>query len=277
MSKTDRGVRSQRGGSATNNQQNGSNSSVINRANVPGSQTKKVEQKKIPVPIELITENKEVQKETEVSKRYSDSELEEFEKHILNLLDNEEYGKRTLMKKYLAEAQAYDGQQHQIFRNALTEDGMSESNGKEAAMIHVQHFKKIVDSLEYALIRIKNKTYGICSVTGKLIPKARLMAVPGTTKCIEVKNAQESPYDMPVNGKTHSGLSYNPANYANNQWIKNVLSVYDERINNKPFVFSGIVQTWHVDGNGKPVKIGEPSQLQCVIGPPDQSAYVFKK
>jgi DnaK suppressor protein len=50
--------------------------------------------------------------------------------------------------------------------------------------------QKFVQSLENALIRIKNGTYGVCRVTGKLIPKERLRIVPHATLSIEAKNAQ---------------------------------------------------------------------------------------
>ena len=47
---------------------------------------------------------------------------------------------------------------------------------------------KFIESLEAALVRIENKTYGICRVTGKLIPKERLMLVPHATLSVEAKN-----------------------------------------------------------------------------------------
>jgi RNA polymerase-binding protein DksA len=50
--------------------------------------------------------------------------------------------------------------------------------------------KKFIDNLEAALVRIENKTYGICRETGKLIQKERLKAVPHTTLSIEAKNKQ---------------------------------------------------------------------------------------
>jgi RNA polymerase-binding transcription factor DksA len=50
--------------------------------------------------------------------------------------------------------------------------------------------KKFIDNLENALIRIENKTYGICRVTGKLIQKERLMAVPHATLSMEAKLKQ---------------------------------------------------------------------------------------
>ncbi|UOF94230.1 MAG: TraR/DksA C4-type zinc finger protein [Bacteroides sp.] len=48
--------------------------------------------------------------------------------------------------------------------------------------------KKFIANLELALIRIENKTYGICRITGNIIPKSRLILVPHTTLCIEAKN-----------------------------------------------------------------------------------------
>ena len=50
---------------------------------------------------------------------------------------------------------------------------------------------KYIQNLQAALIRIENKTYGICRVTGKLIPKERLRAVPHATLSIEAKNARD--------------------------------------------------------------------------------------
>ncbi len=49
--------------------------------------------------------------------------------------------------------------------------------------------KKFIQNLEAALIRIENKTYGVCRITGKLIPKERLRAVPHATLSVEAKNA----------------------------------------------------------------------------------------
>ena len=51
--------------------------------------------------------------------------------------------------------------------------------------------QKFIQGLEAALVRINNKTYGICRETGKLIPKERLRAVPHATLSIEAKNARD--------------------------------------------------------------------------------------
>ncbi|MBI3235757.1 MAG: TraR/DksA family transcriptional regulator [Bacteroidetes bacterium] len=73
--------------------------------------------------------------------------------------------------------------------NSSLDDG-SETLEKEQLGIMAQRTKKFIENLEFALIRIKNKTYGICRETGKLIPKERLMAVPHATLSIEAKNKQ---------------------------------------------------------------------------------------
>jgi RNA polymerase-binding transcription factor DksA len=67
-----------------------------------------------------------------------------------------------------------------------------EENSKFAA-----RQEKFIKSLENALVRINNKTYGICRVTGKLIPKDRLRVVPHATLSIEAKRAQAVPAFMP--------------------------------------------------------------------------------
>lgn len=71
----------------------------------------------------------------------------------------------------------------------MLEDG-SETLAKEEASSLALRQKKYVEQLENALKRIENKTYGICRVTGKLIPRERLLAVPHTTQSIEAKMKQ---------------------------------------------------------------------------------------
>ena len=66
----------------------------------------------------------------------------------------------------------------------------AETLSKEQNAILAGRQEKFVRDLKNALIRIQNKTYGICRVTGKLIPKDRLMAVPHATLSIEAKNMQ---------------------------------------------------------------------------------------
>ncbi|MEN8787727.1 MAG: TraR/DksA C4-type zinc finger protein, partial [Flavobacteriales bacterium] len=73
----------------------------------------------------------------------------------------------------------------------MMEDGASTFSREMTAQKAARQDKFIV-SLENALMRIKNKTYGVCRVTGKLINKRRLMLVPHATLSIEAKNQQQS-------------------------------------------------------------------------------------
>ena len=66
----------------------------------------------------------------------------------------------------------------------------SETLAKEEAAQLAARQRKFIEQLESALVRIENKSYGICRVTGKLIPKERLKAVPHTTQSIEAKLLQ---------------------------------------------------------------------------------------
>ncbi|MCU0422074.1 MAG: TraR/DksA C4-type zinc finger protein [Bacteroidia bacterium] len=69
------------------------------------------------------------------------------------------------------------------------EDGSSTQEKEYIAQLAARQ-KKFIENLENALVRVENKTYGICKVTGKLIPKERLRAVPHTTLSMEAKLQQ---------------------------------------------------------------------------------------
>jgi len=69
------------------------------------------------------------------------------------------------------------------------EEGAATLSREEVGQLAIRQ-EKFIKNLENALIRISNKTYGVCRVTGKLIPKERLMAVPHATLSIEAKEAQ---------------------------------------------------------------------------------------
>ena len=72
----------------------------------------------------------------------------------------------------------------------LMEDGSDVLSREETAQLAVRQ-QKFVKHLGDALMRIENKTYGVCRATGKLIPKARLMVVPHATLSIEAKEIQQ--------------------------------------------------------------------------------------
>ncbi|MBV5282116.1 MAG: TraR/DksA C4-type zinc finger protein [Paludibacter sp.] len=120
--------------------------------------------------------------------RYTDAELEEF---------------RALIREKLAKAQ----KEYEELRNAISnldgndvmdtsptfkvlEEGAATLSKEEAGRL-AQRQMKFIQHLQSAMIRIENKTYGICRETGKLIPKERLRAVPHATLSIEAKNDQK--------------------------------------------------------------------------------------
>lgn len=72
----------------------------------------------------------------------------------------------------------------------MMEEGAATLSREEVAQLAGRQ-EKFLKHLENALIRISNKTYGVCRVTGKLIQRERLMAVPHATLSIEAKNAQD--------------------------------------------------------------------------------------
>jgi len=116
--------------------------------------------------------------------RYSDKELEEFKQIILQKLNDARRELTTLQAQLTAANEHGTDDTASTFK--MLEDG-SDSLAKEEAGQLAGRQKKFIEQLENALIRIENKTYGICRVTGKLIPKERLRAVPHTTQSIEAK------------------------------------------------------------------------------------------
>jgi len=117
--------------------------------------------------------------------RYSAEELKEFETLIIGKLDKakEEFRilKETLNRNNDAGTDATSGGNTKVL-----EDGAETAEKENLSQLAARQLKYITN-LENALVRIKNGTYGICSVTGKLIPKERLIAVPHTTQSIEAK------------------------------------------------------------------------------------------
>ena len=120
--------------------------------------------------------------------RYSDAELEEFRQIIEEKLDaaRREYNE---LRSYISNT---DG-------NDVTDTSPTYKNLEKGAATHLkeasgqlaQRQMKFIQHLEAALIRIENKTYGICRQTGKLIPKERLRAVPHATLTVEAKEARK--------------------------------------------------------------------------------------
>jgi RNA polymerase-binding transcription factor DksA len=120
--------------------------------------------------------------------KYSDAELEEFRMIIMEKLDA---AKRDyeLLKASIMNADGNDVTDTAPTFKVL-EEGASTLSKEEAGRL-AQRQMKFIQSLQAALIRIENKTYGVCRETGKLIPKERLRAVPHATLSIEAKQAQK--------------------------------------------------------------------------------------
>ena len=116
--------------------------------------------------------------------KYSASELVEFEKLILEKMENAQkeldFIKESLLRSNLSGTDSTQGALKTL------EDG-ADTMEKESLSQLAGRQQKFISNLEKALIRIKNGTYGICKDSGKLIDKKRLRAVPHATQSIEAK------------------------------------------------------------------------------------------
>jgi len=115
--------------------------------------------------------------------RYSDEELAEFKQIVLEKLEkaNSDYAE---LRAVMRNGDNSDRDTAPTFKNM--EDG-AETLSREELGLQVSRLEKFIKGLQGALVRIENKTYGICRVTGKLIPKERLRAVPHATLSVEAK------------------------------------------------------------------------------------------
>lgn len=116
--------------------------------------------------------------------RYSDEELDEFKTLILQKLEvaNAEYSDLLASMRH---GDNSDRDTAPTFKNM--EDG-AETLNREELGLKLSRLEKFIKGLRGALVRIENKTYGICRETHQLIPKERLRAVPHATLSIEAKN-----------------------------------------------------------------------------------------
>lgn len=120
--------------------------------------------------------------------RYTDAELKEFEILIYGKLDKAR-SEFKILKETLNRNNDEGTDSTSGGNTKVLEDGAETAEKENLSQLAARQLKYITN-LENALIRIKNGTYGICSVTGKLIPKERLIAVPHTTQSIEAKMMQ---------------------------------------------------------------------------------------
>ncbi len=116
----------------------------------------------------------------QTKKRYSDEELREFEKIVDQKLDEARKQYDYYMKQ-IRTIQESNETAMKVYSDNATVRELNEYTA------YAERMRKLIHHLEKAKIRIKNKTYGICRETGKLISKERLRAVPHATLSIEAK------------------------------------------------------------------------------------------
>jgi len=119
--------------------------------------------------------------------RYSDKDLAEFKKIILQKIERAEEDLALLKSSFKNDSNNGTDDTSPTFK--AFEEG-SETMSKEANVQLAIRQEKFIRDLKNALLRIENKTYGICRVTGKLIQKERLKLVPHATLSIEAKKMQ---------------------------------------------------------------------------------------
>jgi len=120
--------------------------------------------------------------------RYSDEELQEF-KTLINEKLAQARADYEELKAVVTHSQSNDTEDTSPTFKVL-EEGASALSKEEAGQLALRQHK-FIQSLETALIRIENKTYGVCRETGKLIPKERLRLVPHATLSVEAKNNRD--------------------------------------------------------------------------------------
>jgi len=119
--------------------------------------------------------------------RYSDEELEEFRQIILEKLEKAQHDLKLLQEAYTQSDVHGTSDTSPTFK--VLEEGNAVLSKEENSRLAARQ-QKFITNLENALIRIQNKTYGVCRETGKLIPKERLKSVPHATLSIEAKMEQ---------------------------------------------------------------------------------------
>ena len=120
--------------------------------------------------------------------RYVDADLAEFKQIILKKLEQAK-ADYELLRSNITHSSDNDTEDTSPTFKVLEEGATTlskEETGRLAA-----HQMKFIRNLEMALVRVENKTYGICKTTGKLIPKERLLRVPHATECIEAKEKRK--------------------------------------------------------------------------------------
>ncbi len=123
--------------------------------------------------------------EENVKTRYSDEELEEFRAIIIEKLEKAKAEYKTLRHVVMHNG-GNDIEDTAPTFKTVEDDGAFQRSKEEASQLAQRQYQ-FIQNLEAALARIENKTYGVCRVTGKLIPKERLRLVPHATLTVEAK------------------------------------------------------------------------------------------
>ncbi|MCW3070406.1 MAG: molecular chaperone DnaK [Bacteroidetes bacterium] len=116
--------------------------------------------------------------------RYSDEELKEFRELILSKLQEAQTDYELLRSSLTLQDDHGTNDTSPTFK--LLEDAADVLSKEETAQLAARQ-EKFIEHLQNALIRVENKSYGVCRVTGKLIPKERLRSVPHATMTIDAK------------------------------------------------------------------------------------------
>jgi DnaK suppressor protein len=124
-------------------------------------------------------------------KRYSEKDLAQFRKIIIDKLAEAKKNKELLMNTFSHSADNGTNDTSPTFK--IMEDGPDLVAKEETAQFALRE-DKFIKNLQNALVRIENKTYGICRITGNLIPKERLLSVPHATLSIDAKLDQQFNY-----------------------------------------------------------------------------------
>ena len=123
-----------------------------------------------------------------IKNKYTDKELDEFKVLIEEKIQKAKNDLELLKSTYMNDGNNGTDDTSPTFK--AFEEG-SETMSKEANTQLAIRQEKFIRDLRNAMIRIENKTYGICRMTGKLINKKRLLLVPHATLSIEAKNMQK--------------------------------------------------------------------------------------
>ena len=129
----------------------------------------------------------DTKKDDQVKTRYSDEELEEFKQIIMEKLEKAKRDLKMLTEAFTNSDEHGTDDTSPTFK--VLEEGYQVLSKEENSRLAARQ-SKFIQNLENALVRIENKTYGICRQTGKLISKERLRSVPHATLSIDAKLQQ---------------------------------------------------------------------------------------